>query len=136
LVAVVTASVTLPTGPLPFDDAAVRLVPEPRDLAALLRRLPEPRAALDRDPFPVARDDAVLRLLAARLVLGLDAFAVRPLLLREELFALADDRLLCAMSVPPLSSRPAYGQGFERAVPAAARSNARGYATEGFARTW
>jgi hypothetical protein len=131
LVAVVTASVTLPTGPLPFADWLLA-----RCRFALVREVDRLRAALDRDPFPLARDDAALRLLAARLVLGLDAFAVRPLLLREELFALADDRLLCAMSVPPLSSRPAYGQGFERAVPAAARSNARGYATEGFARTW
>jgi hypothetical protein len=35
-----------------------------------------------------------------------------------------------------ISSPPAYTQGFERALPAAARSNARSYAVEGVARTW
>jgi hypothetical protein len=110
------------TGPLPLADAVLRLAPDLLLLAAVLRLrpevgrarlLPELRAAPDR-VLPLPRDDAaVLRLapLAARLLLGFDALAVRLRLALAELLRVRDGRLDSAISDPPPSVGVVHASG-------------------------
>jgi hypothetical protein len=115
LAAPVTASVTFETGPLPLDEAVVRLAAErfdddppllarvpperfDRELLPLARLLPE---RLERVPPPLAR--LLPELLAARLLLVFAALALRllpPLVLRAPPERLEPEPLALARLLP------------------------------------